>query len=153
MKLELRQKLTLFSAKYEVLDEAGTLLYTAECLPPFGNKLTLRDADGGEVAELVRETFTFGLRYEIRRDGQKTGSIAREFDLFQPPFVVEHRGWRTKGEPFRFDYTVFDTAGAAVAVAAKRRWEMTDIYELEITDPDDACDVLLLALAIDLSRS
>ena len=40
-----------------------------------------------------------------------------------------------------------------VAVIAKRLWKLTDTYEIDVTDPEDALGALMVTLAIDAVKS
>ena len=80
------------------------------------------------------------------------GSIKKEFTLLRPKYTIDLNGWQVEGDWFEWDYTIFDSNGMRVATISKELWNWTDTYVLDICNPADALQVLMLVLAIDAEK-
>ena len=61
-------------------------------------------------------------------------------------------GWTVEGEFMEWDYCITDTVGATVASVSKELFHMTDTYVIDVSDPEDALQALMVVLAIDAEK-
>lgn len=80
------------------------------------------------------------------------GCIKKELTFFKPKFTIDCNGWQMEGNFFEWDYTILDGSGNTVATVTKEVWNWTDTYALDIVNPADALQVLMLVLAIDAEK-
>ena len=80
------------------------------------------------------------------------GRISKELTLFKPKFIIDCNGWQVDGDFFEWDYSITDSGGQPVASVSKKLWNLTDTYEIDVLNPQDAVVSLMLVLAIDAEK-
>ena len=80
------------------------------------------------------------------------GRISKELTLFKPKFIIDCNGWQVNGDFFEWDYSITDSGGQPVASVSKKLWNLTDTYEIDVLNPQDAVVSLMLVLAIDAEK-
>ena len=151
MKLLFKQRFFSWLDSYDIYNEAGETVYTVKGQLSWGHCLKVFDAAGNELGMVKEKIFTFLPKFEIWLDGEYTGCICKEFSFFTPRFSIDYNGWQVEGEFFEWDYRILGPTGDQVAVISKQlAW--TDTYEIEVRDPRDALQALMLVLAIDAEK-
>ena len=152
MKLYFKQRFMTFLDSYDIYDEAGQTVYTVESELAWGRLMHVRGSSGNYLASLKRKMWTMLPTFLAYIGPNYAGTIKKEFTMMKPRYTVDYKGWRVEGNFMGFDYTVEDAAGQLVAVASKELFHLTDRYCIDVLNPDDALDVLLLVLAIDADK-
>lgn len=152
MKLLFKQRLFSWLDSYDVYDEAGNTAFTVEGAFSWGHCLHVLDATGAHVGTLKEVVFSFPPRFEVYLGEQLAGCIRKEFTFFRPRFVMDMGGWQVEGSLTEWDYSILDAQGREVASIRKELFHWTDTYVLEVADPRDALQALLVVLAIDAEK-
>ena len=152
MKLRFKQRFFSWLDSYDIFGENGEIAYTVKGQFAFAHTLKVFDAQGAEVGLLEQKIFTFLPKFIISVNGEEVGEIAREFTFFKPKYRIDFKGWSVSGDFFEWDYTVTDENENTVATVSKEIWEWTDTYTIDVKDPADALNVLMLVLAIDAEK-
>ena len=152
MKLLFKQRLFSWLDSYDVYDEAGNTVFTVEGALSWGHCLHVLDASGAHVGTLKEVVLSFLPRFEVYLGERLAGCIRKEFTFFQPRFVMDMGGWQVEGSLTEWDYSILDAQGFEVAAIHKELFHWTDTYVLEVDDPRDALQALLVVLAIDAEK-
>ena len=152
MKLLFKQRMFSWLDSYDVFNEAGETIYTVKGKLSWGHCLKIYDALGNELGTVKEKVLSFLPRFEIYYGEQYIGTIKKEFSLFKPKFNIDFKGWSVDGDWFEWDYRIFDSLGANVASITKELWNWTDTYVLDIVNPENALNVLMLVIAIDAEK-
>lgn len=153
MELMFKQKMFAWFGAFTIFDEEGETVYTVKGKPAFGHKLMVHDAGGNEVAELKEELMHLTPHFRITVGGKVLGEIKGKLSLIKQKFDLDFCGWQVKGDIMGWNYQVVDGAGNVIMHAQKKLWHMTDTYNIEVTNPDDALLCLLIVLAIDAVKA
>lgn len=103
----------------------------------------------GTVKEWV---LSFLPRFEMYIGEQYAGCISKKFTFFKPVFDIDCNGWHIEGDLWEWNYSILDRTGQRIAYVSKKVWNLTDTYEIDINNPEDALCVLMLVLAIDAEK-
>lgn len=152
MTLMFRQRFFSWFDSYDIFDENGETVFTVEGKLSWGKCLHVLDRTGNHIATLKQVPFSFFPTFEIYIEDELRGSVSKRFSLFRPVFEVDYRNWTVDGNYFEWDYEIFDECENRVAIVSKQLFHMTDTYSMELQDPSDALDVLMLVLAIDAEK-
>ena len=153
MKLYFKQRFMTLLASYDIFDEAGNTVYTVESEFSFGKLMHVRGANGNYLASVKQKVWTWMPKFELYIGPQYVGCIRKHFTLLHPQYEIDYKGWQVSGNMLEFDYEITDAAGNLVAVVSKELFHLTDHYCIDIQNPDDALDALLLVLAIDAEKA
>ena len=152
MRLYFKQRFFSWFDSYDVYDEWGNTAFQVEGQPAWGHRLHILDA-GGRHAGTVREVvFSIPRRFELFRNGGYAGSIRKELTLFRPRFFVDYNGWQVTGDVMEWAYSITDRDGRPVAEVSKELLNFTDTYTIDLRNPEDALDALMIVLAIDADK-
>ena len=149
MKLYIKQKVFSWGDKFTVKDADGYDKYSVEGeVFSWGKKLHVYDMMGREVAYIKQEIWSFLPRYHVYCDGEQVAEIRKEFTLFFPKYSIDGLGWEINGSFLAHDYEI--TQSGRTIVSIRKEW-MTwgDSYELNIGDPSDEIVALAVVLTID----
>ena len=152
MRLLFKQRFFSWLDSYDIYTEDGSVAYTVKGQLAWGHKLKIFDADGGEVGTVQQVLMTFLPKFEMYLGENYLGCIKKELTFFKPKFTIDCNGWQMEGNFFEWDYTILDATGVTVATVTKEVWNWTDTYVLDIVNPADALQVLMLVLAIDAEK-
>ncbi|MBQ3182053.1 MAG: LURP-one-related family protein [Clostridia bacterium] len=152
MKLLFKQRMFSWFDSYDIYDEAGSTVFTVKGQLAWGHCFKIFDAAGNEVGEVRQRIFTFMPKFEIYRGDSYLGCISKEFTFFKPRYNIDFNGWSVEGSFMEWDYSVYSAVGSEVAVVSKEIWNWTDTYSIDVNDPDDALNALMLVLAIDAEK-
>lgn len=152
MKLLFKQRMFSWFDSYDIYDEADNTVFTVKGQLSWGHCFKIYDASGREVGTVKQRILTLLPKFEIYRAENYLGCISREFTFFKPKYNIDFKGWSVEGDFFEWEYSVFSVTGSVIARVTKEIWKWTDTYSINIEDPDDALNVLMLVLAIDAEK-
>ena len=152
MKLLFKQRFFSWFDSYDIFNEAGETVYTVKGQFSWGHCLKIYDAAGRELGTVKERVLTWLPTFEMYRGEEYVGRIKKEFTFFKPKFTVDCRGWQVDGSFWEWDYSIVDGLNRQVASVTKELWNWTDTYTIDVTDPADALDALMLVLAIDAEK-
>lgn len=152
MKLIFKQRLFSGFDSYDIYAEQGDKVYTVKGQFAWGHRLKIYDAVGRELGTVQEKVLAWLPKFEIYAGNRYIGCINKEFSFFKPRFNIDCNGWHIEGDWLEWNYRILDSAGRNVAVVSKQLFNFTDTYILEVSNPDDALGVLMLALAIDAEK-
>lgn len=153
MKLMFKQRLFSWFDSYDIYDENENTIFTVEGQFSWGKCLHVLDGAGEHIATLRQVLLTFLPSFEIYRGEQLCGRVTKEFSFFRPSFSIDFRGWTADGDFFEWNYAICDENGVQVAAVEKELFHLTDTYVIDVADPADALDALMLVLAIDAEKA
>jgi uncharacterized protein YxjI len=115
----------------------------------FGDKLSLHDARGTEVASIAQRMFSWGAKYEIERPGHGVTVVSKEhFTFFYCKFEIDGPGredYEASGDFLDHEYEIRGPSGL-VAKVSKQWFGLSDTYGIDL--PDDLDPVLFLAIVV-----
>ena len=153
MKMLFRQRFFSWLDSYDVHAEDGTVLFTVKGVLSWKYTLKIFTPDGREAGMIKARMITFPKPvFDLTVNGGAAGCITQEFSLFRPSFTLDFRNWKISGDWLEWNYRIM-RGNTPVAVIAKRLWKLTDTYEIDVTDPEDALGALMVTLAIDAVKS
>ena len=152
MKLLFKQRLFSWFDSYDIFNEAGETVYTVKGQLAWGHCLKIYDAYGTEIGTVKEKVFSFLPRFEMYYGDRYVGCITKEFSFFKPRFNIDCNGWRVEGSFFEWDYSILDYSGRNIATVTKELFNWTDTYVIDVYDPLDAINALMLVLAIDAEK-
>lgn len=152
MRLLFKQRLFSWFDSYDIYDEAGNVVYVVKGQLSWGHCLKIFDAYGNEIGLVQEKIFTLLPKFEIFIRGDYKGCICKELRLFKPSFHVDYKGWHMEGDFWEWDYGIMDATGQNVAKISKELLRLTDTYVIDVWNPENALEVLMLVLAIDAEK-
>ena len=152
MKLLFKQRLFSWFDSYDIYDEAGNTIYVVKGELSWGHLLRIYDAAGNDLGMIKEKVLTWLPKFEMYLGDRYIGCISKEFSFFKPRYIIDCNGWQINGDWLEWDYTIRNAAGRSVAMVSKEIWNWTDTYVINVSDPQDALCVLMMALAIDAEK-
>ena len=128
MRLLIKQRVFSWTDSYDVYDEEGNPKYFVKA-----ELLTLLPA------------------FEIEVGGMIKGGIQKQFTLFRPKYEIDYNGWRVEGDFLGWDYDVYNGCSSIIHIS-KQLLSWGDTYAIDINDPADELDGLMLVIAIDAAN-
>lgn len=152
MKLLFKQRFFSWLDSYDIFDEAGNTVYTVKGQLAWGHCLKIFDANGYEVGTVKERIFSWLPKFEIYYGDRYIGCISREFSFLRPRYNIDCNGWRIEGDFFEWEYNILNSNGAEIATVSKELFNWTGTYTINVYDPQDALNALMLVLAIDAEK-
>ncbi|MCD8003861.1 MAG: LURP-one-related family protein [Clostridia bacterium] len=154
MRLLFKQRFFSWFDSYDIYDENGNTVFVVRGQLSWGHRFKIFSARGVCVGVVRQRIFAFLPKFEIYRGDGETyiGCISKEFTLFKPRYNIDFNGWHVEGNFLEWDYEIFSHTGASVAVITKEIFNFTDTYSIDVKNPNDALDALMLVLAIDAEK-
>ncbi len=152
MKLLFKQKFFSWFDSYDIFDELGNTVYTVKGQLSWGHCLKIFDVNGYVVGTVKERIFTWLPKFEMYYGDRYVGCISREFSFFKPKYNIDCNGWHIVGDFFEWDYQIINSNGAEIATVSKELFNWTDTYTINVYDPQDALNALMLVLAIDAEK-
>ncbi len=152
MRLLFKQRFFSWFDSYDIYDEAGNTVYVVQGQLSWGHRLKIFDAAGSELGTVQQRVFTWMPKFEMYRGEQYIGCICKEFSFLKPRYQIDCNGWQVEGNFMEWEYTIQDRNGAVVANISKELFNWTDTYVIDVHDPADALNALMLVLAIDAEK-
>ena len=152
MKLLFKQRFFSWFDSYDIFDETGNTVYTVKGHLAWGHCLKIFDVNGYEVGTVKEKIITWLPKFEMYYGDRYIGCISKEFSFFRPRYNIDCNGWHIQGDLFEWDYNIFNSNGAEIATVSKELLNWTDTYSIEVYNPQDALNSLMLVLAIDAEK-
>ena len=152
MKLIFKQRLFSWFDSYDIYDENQNVVFTVKGQLSWGHCLKIYGANGDHLGTVKERVITFLPKFDIYKGEGYVGCIKKKLSFFTPKFDVDYNGWHMEGNFLEWDYSIIDGRGAVAASISKELFRLTDTYVIEISRPELALDVLMLALAIDAEK-
>lgn len=152
MQLLFKQRIFSWFDSYDVYDENNVAVFTVQGRLAWGHCLEISDPAGNYVGTVKEEVLTLLPRFALYIGENCIGELTREFSLFHPSYHLDCNGWEIEGDLFGWDYTVTDGSGREIMRASKQLFNFSDVYVLDINDPNDALLCLMTVLAIDAAN-
>ena len=153
MKLLIKQRLFSWTDSYDIYDENMNTKYTAKAdFFALGHRIRFFDSYGGEIGYISEKLLRLFAEFDVFIGGRRYGSIKKKFSFFTPKYDIDYNGWRIEGDFLGWDYNVISPSGSVVAHISKELLHLTDTYAIDIADPSDEIDVLMLVAAIDAAN-
>ena len=153
MRYQLRQKFFSLTSQYFINDASGQQAYSIMGkFFSFGDKLTMFDAQGNEVAKINQRLLTLMPHYELHRNGEFFASITKKFTWFKNKFELDVPGpndYLIDGSFWDYEYE-FRRSGNIVAQVSKQFWTLRDTYGVDIVDGEDDVAILATIAVIDM---
>lgn len=153
MKLKFKQKAMSIMGKYEILDEKDQVVYKVQGKLSMPKRFEIMNAGGELIGELKSKFFDFLPTFRLFINGQEIGRVKKKFRMLGQAFDIDCNGWQIEGDIFGWDYNIVDVLGNPVATLNKQVFNLFDVYELYIVNPQDALMVLMVVLAIDAEKA
>ena len=140
MRLLIKQRVFSWTDSYDVYDEEGKPKYfvKAEFLS-LGHQLHVYDCNRQEIGVIHQKLLTFLPAFEIEVGGIVKGEIQKQFTLFCTKYEIDYNGWRVEG-------------CSSIIHISKQLLSWGDTYAIDINDPADELDGLMLVIAIDAAN-
>lgn len=152
MKLLFKQRLFSWFDSYDIYNESGETVYVVKGQLSWGHCLKIYDGYGNEIGTVKEKVLTFLPKFELYLGERYLGCISKEFTFFKPKYNIDCNGWHVEGNFLEWDYSIMDGSGQCIATVAKKIFNLTDTYEIDVNDPQDALCALMLVLAIDAEK-
>ena len=152
MKLLFKQRFFSWFDSYDIYDENGNVVYTVKGQFAWGHVLKVYDAGDNEIGMIQEKFFSFRPKFEIYFGEEYKGCICKELTFFKPIFDIDYNGWHVEGDFWEWDYRIMNGDGECVAVVTKEPFNWTDTYVIDVDNPEDALNALMLVLAIDAEK-
>ncbi len=152
MKLLFKQRFFSWFDSYDIYHEDGSTAFTVEGKLSWGHRLEIYGPDGTHLGRVQEEILTLLPRFVLYEGERPMGVLRKEFTLFKPRFSLDCNGWEVQGDFMGWDYQVTDAAGQFVLSASKELFHLTDTYEIDVPDPENALPALMIVLAIDAAK-
>jgi uncharacterized protein YxjI len=153
MRYLMKQKLFSLGDDFFIKDEAGRDVYFVDGKAlSFGDKLSFQDLERHELAFIKQRVFSWGLTYEISRDGQVVAVVKKQlFALVHHRFTVDVPGpndLEAEGNFTDHEYA-FRRGDTIVATISKRWFALTDTYGIDVAAGEDPVLILASAVVVD----
>lgn len=153
MKLIFKQRMFSWFDSYDIYDENEQTVYTVEGQLAWGHCFKIFDRSGTCLGMVKQRIMTFLPKFEIYLgEDCYQGCITKEFAFFKPSFNIDYIGWQVRGDFWEWDYEVVDRNENVIATVSKELFRWTDTYTIEVVDPKNALQALMLVLAIDAEK-
>lgn len=150
MKLIFKQKVFSLLDSYNIYNENGKIMFTVKSqFYLFGKHFYVYDKVGQVVGRLKQKPFTYMPVFDIYLDWEYVGRISKKLPRMYPTYVVDYKDWLVEGNFFEHKYTIKKYVDEVVATISKKIFNLTDMYEINVVDENDAVPALMVALAID----
>ena len=152
MKLLFKQRFFSWFDSYDIFDEYGNIICVVKGQFSWGHCLKIFDIDGYEVGTVKEKIITWLPKFEMYYGDRYVGCISREFSIFKPKYNIDCNGWHVEGDFFEWDYKIVNSRGTQIATVTKELFNWTDTYSIDVYNPQDALNALMLVLAIDAEK-
>lgn len=150
----MRQDWLSWGKDYTIRDAAGDdILRVDGRVLSLGDKLSIEDLSGRELAFVSQKLLSWGPTYEIWKGDRRAAVVKKSvFTLFRCEFSIDVPGpddLLAEGDFWDREYS-FTRAGRPVASVSKKYFSWTDTYGIDIGRGEDEILILASAVVIDL---
>src|SRR5262249_7629588 len=141
LRYQLRQKLLSWGDDFTIKDDQGRDLYYVDGKAfSIGQKLSLQDLEGNELAFIRQKLLAWGPTYEVERGGRVVAVVRKALlTLFSCKFTVDVPGpddLEATGDLLDMEYR-FQRGSRTVATVSKRWFSMSDTYGVDVAPGED----------------
>lgn len=152
----IRERFFRLGDDFDITDEEGRpVLQVDGKVMSLHNRLVIRDAGGGEVAQVQRKLISLRPTYQVSIGGEEAAEVRKHFFTpFGDRFTIDVPGpddLEMRGNLFDHEFTV-ERAGQTVATVSKRWISVRDTYAVDIAPGQDDLLILASVLALDLAQ-
>lgn len=154
MKLYVNEKLFSIRNKFYVKNESGDDVFEISSqIISIGDKTTIKDMQGNEIAYIEQEIFHFTPNYKIYINGNLQSKITKKFQFFKNDYIIDN-GYRVDGDIFSLDFEIYNKENKKIGNVARKFFSIGDQYEIDIYEEKDVKMVLAIVVAIanDINR-
>lgn len=152
MKMIFKQRLLTWLDGYKIYDEGGSLLFKVEGKISFGHRLHIYNSKGKHIATVKEKIIDLLPEFKLYVGRKNIGTLRKKITLLRPAYKLASKGWTAEGDFFEFDYEIKDSKGSRVAYVDKVFFRLSDTYEINVENPENALCVLMMVLAIDAEK-
>lgn len=153
MKMILRQRIFSWLDSYDVYGEDNSVLFNIQGRFALGHYLEIYDTYGQYVGKVEQEIFHLMPQFNLYQGESLTGKVKQEFTFFKPSYTINDGAWAVSGNWMGWDYEIIDhNTNMVVASISKDIFNFTDVYIIDVIDPQSALFVLMVILAIDAAN-
>lgn len=152
MKLLFKQRIFTWFDSYDIYGENGDVVYVVKGQLAWGHCFKIYDNSGCEVGCIKEVVLSWLPKFEIYINGQYVGCISKKISFLKPMFDIDYNRWHIDGDFFGLDYRILDSVGNNIAKINKEVFNWTDTYVIDVPNPKDAIDALMLVIAIDAEK-
>lgn len=148
MELYVKEKLLSMHNKYHIYNEFGSLEYEIQSkVISFGDKTTIYDKNGKEVAYIAQELLHLTSHYNVYIDNKLSYQIKKKFQFFKNDYELSN-SYRVDGNVFNLNFNVYNDDNKLVASVNRKFLSIGDKYKIEIFDEKDLKTILTIIVAI-----
>ncbi len=151
MKLYIKQRVFSIGDKYDVYDEYQNPVFQVQSeIFTLAAKIHINDNFGNEIYYIQRKVFSFMAQYEIYHKGVLSARLKQNFSFFRGKLSIEseYGDFQIEGNLIGHEYVVYQN-GRVLGSVLKKWLSWSDVYELTITDQNDAAFFAAVVIAID----
>lgn len=152
MKLFFKQHTFTWGGRFEVVDEAGKLVFTAKGSAGLRHRIKVFDAQGKFLGMLQEKMMMSSCMFELWLGAKQCGRLYRKPRYGRTQYILECANWQVRGDMLNAKFTVTDAKGEEVARISKQLWKNTDLYTIELKEQKDALFAVLFTLAVDAEK-
>lgn len=152
MILRFKQRIFSWFDSYDIYYENGSKAYTVKGQLAWGHCFKIYDASGREVGMVRQKIIALLPKFEIYMNGTYKGYIRRQLTLLIPRYEIDFMDWKVSGGIMEWNYSISDSGRNTVAVISKKLLNLTDTYEIDVKNENDALPALMFVLAIDAEK-
>ena len=98
-----------------------------------GDKTTINDMQGNEIAYIEQELFHLTPNYNIYINDKFAFKIIKRFQLFKNDYTLSN-GYKVEGNFMMLDFTIYDEANNNIGNIKRKYFSIGDKYEIVIND-------------------
>lgn len=152
MRLVLRQRILSWFDSYDVYDDERNVLFVIKGRFSIGHYLEIYDAYGTYLGKVEQEIFHLMPHFNLYSGDTCIGKVQQEFTFFRPSYRINDGDWHVEGDFMGWNYQLVDSYNRVTAEIYKEIFNFTDVYYIEVPEPNNALFVLMIALSIDAAN-
>lgn len=149
----MQQQLVSFGDDFTIKDEYGRAVYYVDGRAlALRQRLSMKDTQGNEVADIRERMVSLLKTYDIYRDDKHFATLSKQISLFRDKFEVDVPGpndYNVRGNILDYEYAVY-RGGKQVAEVSKAWFTFRDSYGIDIVAGEDDIIILATAVVLDL---
>jgi uncharacterized protein YxjI len=145
----MRQKVFTFGDRFTIRDADGADRYFVQGeVFSWGKKLHVYLPDGAEVAYIKQRVLSLLTRFEVYMGDTLVMEVVKKLSLFRPKYELTMVDWQVEGDFWSHEFR-FTRGGIPIASISKAWFTWGDSYEIDIAPGVPELQVLAAVLAID----